>query len=134
MTKERLRNLRESLRELKQLREQIKNAEARIYSPKSPVLSDMPKAPSLTSNPTSDAALLHEQLVTLYETKIKCITTEMLEVEKAMVETLNPVECIIIRYRYFDLMTWEEICVKAHYGWTQTHRIHASALRKLETS
>lgn len=37
-------------------------------------------------------------------------------------------EKIVLRYRYIQLLKWEEIAIRMSYSWKQIHRIHGSAL------
>jgi len=52
------------------------------------------------------------------------------EIETA-IRSLPEREAYLIRLRYIDLMSWEQICVEMNYQWAQVHRIHASALKLL---
>lgn len=52
------------------------------------------------------------------------------KIEKA-IEELPAREGYLIRARYIELMTWEQICVDMNFGWAQIHRIHADALKTL---
>jgi hypothetical protein len=44
----------------------------------------------------------------------------------------DSVQRTVLRLRYIDGLTWEKICVKISYEWAWTHRIHSSALEKLQ--
>jgi len=52
------------------------------------------------------------------------------EIEKA-IEILPARECYLIRARYVELLSWEQICVDMGFGWAQVHRIHSEALKML---
>lgn len=54
----------------------------------------------------------------------------MAKIEKA-IETLPPREAYLIRMRYLELKSWEEIAVEMKYSWRQVHRIHSDALKLL---
>lgn len=41
-------------------------------------------------------------------------------------------ECYLIRARYIELLSWEQICVDMNYSWKHIHRIHAEALQLLQ--
>lgn len=34
--------------------------------------------------------------------------------------------------RYINFKTWEQIAVEMNYSWSQTHRLHGKALKKME--
>lgn len=69
---------------------------------------------------------------------------EQLEEEVNRCEAIKrDVECLIntiddwtvgriMRLRYIDGLKWEEICVKANYGWTQVHKFHSDGLNSIE--
>ena len=130
MTRERLRAVRSQLAELRQLRERLARLEARMYSPKSIEISDMPRGGG-GGDAMVDMVSSHSRLVALYRAKIEAMESEQIAVEEAIVG-LRPAEREVIRARYLDGLTWEEICVEVGYAWAQVHRIHGAALRRLE--
>ena len=66
-----------------------------------------------------------------YKNKLHRLNAALAEVED-MVDSLDdPVERRLLRCRYIDDLTWEEVCVEMNYSWRQTHRIHGNALDKL---
>ncbi len=54
----------------------------------------------------------------------------MAKIEKA-IEKLPEREKYLIRARYLDGKSWEQIAVDMNYSWRQVHRIHANALKLL---
>ena len=131
MTKERLRAFRAAAVETRQLLEQLEALEARIYTPKAQRLTDMPRVPAGDGHNMDDLAALHISLQDLYREQLVCLEREQLEIE-ASLRGLEPAQRMVIRYRYLDLLTWESVVERMHYGWSQTHRIHAAALKALE--
>lgn len=67
----------------------------------------------------------------LYREKLTALIEGQLKIEKA-IEELNPTERELMRLRYIDGAEWVDVAETIHYEWTQTHRIHARALRKIE--
>lgn len=135
MTKERLRKYRDLCRELRQIEEKIESMESALYSPKIPRITGMPSAAG-NGNSKEDLAAKHIELLDYYKCKKYELYTEQLAIEKA-IESLPYRERTLLRLYYIDGLTWEEVCVKMSYGWTQTHKIHGKALqmlRKEETS
>lgn len=65
---------------------------------------------------------LNEELARAYATVTR--------IEKA-IESLPDREKYLIRARYIDCHSWEQIAVDMNYSWKQTHRIHAKALKEL---
>lgn len=39
---------------------------------------------------------------------------------------------ILMRSRYIQGKTWEQICVQLNYSWRQIHYLHSKALKKIE--
>lgn len=56
---------------------------------------------------------------------------ELLHHIEHSIETLPPRERVIIRARYLDCKSWEQVAVDMGYSWRQVHNIHAHALRLL---
>ena len=77
-----------------------------------------------------DLILHHIELQKQYQSKLEELAEQQLSIEKA-INTLDPTDRLLLRYRYLDGLKWEEICVKMSYGWTQIHHIHGEALKKL---
>jgi len=65
---------------------------------------------------------LKNQLQKSYEQQVK--------IEKAISE-LPEREKYLIRARYIERKSWEQIAVEMNYAWAQVHRIHAEALKLL---
>ena len=66
----------------------------------------------------------------LYLPKKTALLRELERIEQA-IETLGPTERTLMRLRYIEGLSWQEVCDRIHYSWQQTHRIHANALIKL---
>lgn len=130
MTKERLRNYQNIKREREQLKHQLEEIEAALYYPKIQRLTDMPGGGRKEGNPQEDLAIHHIELQERYNAKLEELAAEQLAIEQA-IETLDPTERMLLRYRYIDGLKWEEVCVKIGYSWVQTHEHHGRALRKL---
>ena len=67
----------------------------------------------------------------LYREKLAELIDGQLAIEKA-IESLTPTEREVMRMRYIDGADWTEVAATINYEWAQTHRIHASALRKIK--
>ena len=130
MTKERLRNYQNLKQEQAQIREQLEKIEAALYYPKIQRLTDMPSAPS-KGNALEDMTARHLELQVRYKAKLEELAAEQLAIEQA-IDSLPPKARMLMRYRYIDGMTWEQVCVCMAYSWRQTHNIHAKALKQLQ--
>lgn len=131
MTKEELRGYRDLKREAKYLEETIERIEAEIYAPRTTRLDKLPGAQSNGTGPTERLALKHMELLDLYRAKLVELRAGQLEVEKA-IEPLPTDERMLMRYRYLEGLTWEEVAVEMGYTWRHVHRIHARALERVK--
>lgn len=130
MTKHELKECRESRREIRQLLDEMEAIEAEVTSPKIPKLSGMPPSEPVTSDRMAENVAKWVDLQQEYRDKLSRSFDMRMAVEKAM-DVLTPTERQVIRAYYIQGKTWEEVCVAVNYEWAQTHRKHASALRKL---
>lgn len=51
-----------------------------------------------------------------------------------LIDQLDERGKLLMRYRYIDCLTWEEIACKMYYTWQHMHRIHSKCLIILEES
>lgn len=130
MTKQELKECRESRREIRQLLDEMEAIEAEVTSPKIPKLSGMPPSEPATSDRMAENVARWVDLQQTYRDRLSRSFAMRMAVEKAM-DVLTPKERQVIRAYYIQGQTWEEVCVTVNYSWKQTHRIHASALQKL---
>ena len=131
MTKEELRAYRQKKLEADQIEEMIKRLEMEMYSPRTAKLDKIPGASHDAGSPTERLALRHIELVDRYREKLAELRAGQLRIEEA-IETLDGTERMLMRCRYLNGMTWEEVAVAINYSWMQMHRIHARALEKLQ--
>ena len=69
------------------------------------------------------------------EEKYNTLLTDLLAKQRAIediIETLEPREKELIRYRYIDGLPWHEIEIKCSYAQRTVFRIHEKVLEKLE--
>lgn len=129
IAKSRLKQYLPLQREVEQLELRLGELESTMYYPKVPGGDGMPKA-SGVSDPTGRIVQQKDALWNQYTAKRDRLTAMLIEIEETM-ETLTPTERMLVRYKYMDGLTWEEVCVAMKYSWAQTHRIHSAALIKL---
>lgn len=128
MTKEELRKFYSLRREADQLRDEVAELKA-IAASCGGGLNGMPRAPGAHSK-VEDLVIRIDEAVSKYEARIIKIIDLQIRIEEA-IERLPTAEQMLIRYRYLDGLTWEEVCVRLGYAWSQTHRLHAKALKDL---
>lgn len=127
--KKKLHSYRDLLAEYEQIKDELAKVEAFMTAPKGSNLDGMPRSPG-----GGDAILgvvsHHITLQEKYKAQLHRLAAAQAEIE-TMIEGLEPGERRLMRCRYIDGMTWEEVCVRIGYSWRQTHNIHARILEKL---
>lgn len=145
MTKEKLRRYQSIKAELRQLAklwdECMDNALAAIeetpYAAATQKLTGMPhgSAPKSGSKQEHAADRMLDgratQLQWMYYEKMNALIDEQMAIERA-IDSLEPTLRCLLRYKYIQGMTWEEICVEMDYSWRQIHRLHSKALEMLK--
>lgn len=48
-----------------------------------------------------------------------------------MIKQLEPIERMLIRYRFFEGLKWEQVFIKLSYSQKQTFRLYSRILKKL---
>ena len=66
-----------------------------------------------------------------YEMLCQKANEELAAIESA-IATLTPTERDLMRLRYIEGLSWQDICRRINYCWQWTHKIHASALQKIK--
>lgn len=127
--KNQLNNYRDLKAESQQLASEIERLEAAMYSPSGPNLDGMPRG-SAAGNPILNHTAQKLALLDRYRAMQEKLAAEQAAIED-MIDGLSSRERRLLRYRYFDGMTWEKVCVAINYSWRRTHAIHSKALEKL---
>ena len=84
----------------------------------------------MEKRPESEQELL-KPVRDLYREKLDELVALQVRIEKA-IDSLDPIERELFRYRYIDGLEWHQIEAKMHYSSTSVHRIHSLALEKLK--
>ncbi len=129
MTKDELKQYIKLEKELKQLEEMLEKLENEIHSPKITRLSDMPKGGKPVD--IEDKIIKLIELRDIYNDKWDKLIDERKRIEQAIEKLQDPIQRALMRYKYIDGLTWEEVCVKLSYSWRQTHRMHSRALQNM---
>ena len=101
--------------ELKQLEDEIAELRSAIESPPKTILDGMPKAKARNKDKMADLIAKLADLQTAYETKWDRLIELRREIETA-IETLEPQDRLLMRYRYIEGMTWPRVTEKI-YGY-----------------
>ncbi|MCR4442158.1 MAG: sigma factor-like helix-turn-helix DNA-binding protein [Peptococcaceae bacterium] len=127
MTKEQLRQYRYLKKEIILLEEEIEKLRASLLAPPKP--DGLPKsnyAVDRTANTIAKIVDLEKKLQEVINDYIAVRT----QIEKS-IESLQSDERLIIRYRYVEGMSWEEIAVAMNYTYRHVTRMHGWALKKM---
>lgn len=131
MTKERLMQYRDIIREKEQLQLKLAEVEGVLYSPKIQRPTGMPaNASKPEGNPQENLIIYHLELQEKYKAKLAELAAEQIAIEQA-IEPLDATYRMLLRYRYIDGLKWEDVCDKINYSWRQTHYLHGRALQQL---
>ena len=128
MTKEFLKEHIDKLDEAKGLKFEIDQMYQTI---KSPIITGEPSAPAPNKDKIGEMVWKIQEKEIRYLAKLNIILREEEEIEKVIDSLKDARERTVMRYRYISGLKWEEVCVKAHYSWKHTHRLHSQALSKI---
>ena len=128
MTKEFLKEHITKLNEVKGLEFEIQQMYQTL---KSPIITGMPAVHSPDADKIGNVLWKIQQKEIKYLAKLDVILNEEKDIEKVIEALKDSRERTIMRYRYISGLEWEEVCVRAHYSWKHTHRLHSEALKKL---
>jgi DNA-directed RNA polymerase specialized sigma subunit len=132
MTKEELRQYKSLKEEKEQLEELLLEIELTKTAPKTAKISSE-RHGSPSGSGLEALVAKYEEIERCYHAKLDEIADRLLAIENA-IDSLDVTERKLMRHRYIEGLTWEEVCVAINYGWAQTHRIHAKALEALKSA
>lgn len=74
-----------------------------------------------------------EKAIRLVDKRLRLIDAEVeaMQIRQELfdfIDGIDGIEGVILYEKYINLMTWEEVCCKVGYSWSQTHRYHRRAL------
>ena len=133
MTKYELRRYRYICQEAEQIREQIENIRALMTAPKSQVITGMPRGGGGNGDKIGEAISRIDKLERRYAKKINELLEERKHIEN-VIEQLDNIERLLIRYKYFDGKTWDEVADKIDQTIHNTYAIHRKILQKISKS
>jgi DNA-directed RNA polymerase specialized sigma24 family protein len=133
MTKDELKKLLHSYRDLKDEHKQIalelEQVEAFMTAPKGTNWDGMPRG-GRAGDPILNVVSQHINLQERYQAKLAELAAAQTQIEE-LIDSLEPRERKLMRHRYIEGLSWEEVCVAMCYSWRQTHNIHGNALDKI---
>ena len=134
MTKLELREYQWIQRNIKKLRNRLEYIESQATKN----TTQLQKVPIRSLGSTSDIvgntiAEYAEEITELQQeimNQLRKACAEEKRIERA-IQTLPAREMYLIRTRYIEMRSWEQIAVDMSYEWAHVHSIHARALRLL---
>ena len=125
--KEYLKQYERAVRRAQRYREEYEAESALIDAVRSLSNNDgMPHGTNI-AKPTEEKAIrLADRRLRLIDAELEAIRVKQEVFD--FIDNIDGIEGEVLKYRYVDLLTWEEICIRVHYSWRQTHRIHRRAL------
>lgn len=131
MTKEELKQYLKIKKERQQIVVLIMELEAVMAAPATQKLTGMPRNPSGTKSSVETMVERHTALLEQYREKVERMDAELAKIEAAL-DTLDSEERTLMRHKYIEGMTWEEVCVAMFRSWGTVHNMHAAVLNKLK--
>lgn len=127
--KKRLHRYRDLEAERRQIAKELERVEDLMDGPRGSNLDGMPKAPGI-GDPVLGVVSQHLALQERYRLQLEKLAAAQAAIED-MIESLEPMTRKLMRHRYIEGLTWEEVCVAIGYSWSRTHDLHAKALDTL---
>ena len=127
--KERLGAYLDAKKERKQVAQHLTVLEARMVNVGAQVIDGMPRGGS-GGDPMPGMLDTKDKLMERYKALQEALYAAQLAIEED-IEVLDSTERMLMRHRYIEGLTWEQVCVALGYSWRQTHNIHARALDQM---
>lgn len=130
MTKEELREYYWTQRNIRKLESRLEELETAATRNTTQLRQVAIMAQGGTSDRVGNAVAEMEKVMTELDVQLTKSYALLREIEKAL-EKLPARESYLIRARYIEMQTWEQIAVDMGYSWQHIHRIHSDALKML---
>lgn len=132
MTEDRLKNYAKIKAEHRQLQKRLEDLDDKLYNPPAQHMTGMPHAKQTSSGSSQERlADLKMDLSEIYLSEIHTLVAEEIAIEKA-IDRLDPASRTLMRHRYIDGLSWEDICKSMNYSKRHLHRIRRKALEKIK--
>lgn len=131
MTKAQLKTYRAIKKERDDIKRRREELEDVMYGPRSQRIDGMPRGGSGAGDILEERIDRKDELLAMYQAKEEELDDALLVIERA-IEKLDPTQRTLVRLHYIDGLTWEQVAVEIDYSWSQTHRIHSAALKRLK--
>ena len=130
MTKQDFRDYRNLQKEIRQLKDLIREADSRVYSPGQTRITGQPGAVHAATPGSAQERIATElfELRTSYDRAMIDLIKRSREIERVIEQIEDSTERQIMRLKYLRGYSWKRVCREIGYEWTQTHTIHRRAL------
>lgn len=135
MDKLNLKNYRDLVLEVRQLRAYVSTLDRALSSASSSQLSFSPKSPRSGGSAMGARVARYLEVKDLYEAQREKCEAQIVAIESAIQSLEAPTERLILRLRYMEGRSWASICsllLREGYSERQVYYIHGAALRKLK--
>lgn len=132
--KVRFLRVRETRRELKNLKNEIRALDEVLYVPKGYVLDYMPKAKGGAFSFVLEGILKREKIEEKYEERLRWFLREKERLEKLISERLGENEAAVLREYYLRGRTWREVSEGLEVSESWMFKLHRRAFRTLKES
>lgn len=130
MTKQELREYYWIQKNIKQLEEKLLELETEATR-QTTHLSNVPKSENYDKDRFANIVVKIVEVKEKINKEVSKSYDTLAKIESAIYK-LPHREQYLIRARYIELKSWEQIAVEMNYSWQHIHRIHANALAMLD--
>lgn len=130
MTKQELREYYWIQRNIEKLEERLEELETKATQTTTQLKQDPIMGHGNVGDKVGNTVAEIEKVMAEIEVQLSRSYAVLNEIEKA-IEKLPAREKYLIRARYIEMHSWEEIAVDMDYSWQHIHRIHSEALKML---
>lgn len=131
MLKEDLIEYRALRQEVRQQHQKLESMESYMYSPRGQRFTSTPGAAHGKGHSMDDVVAAHIELVDMIKANEAELTCKLVKLEKAVEGLDSSIERQVVRLRYFDALSWQQISKNLDYSEPRLYEIQRSALRHL---
>ena len=132
MTKRELSRYRDICREIEQITEQLDELEQKEFDAAQKAVREAAGAGRGRTDKVGARLVRKEDLEHLYDQKQISLLVTRRRIENALESLQEPRDRALMRYRYFDGLSWEKVALKMNYSLRAVYELHEKILQKLE--
>jgi len=112
--------------------EELQNLRDLSRSVSSPILEEKNMGTKSNAAPFEKHVVKIVELEKQIQQEVERLVTLKTDIRDAINQMENVDEKLLLRYRYINFLSWEEICVNLNVSIRTVHRLHSSALQHLK--